>query len=749
MNNSRGVVLMIWGNKAYGFAAHNLVLSIKKTTPLLPVHLITDDSAIKGCYDLSLYDGITKLNKTPNDPALCKMQVYDKLPYDYNLFLDVDALCLQDLNKLFDDCIEDGREYRCAIHEWYDKSSPDKMPMMFWATRTVIWNHYNLTDEKLPATQSSIQFIKKSIFCKDLFSKIQDNYRNCIPLDNLLNRWGGGQPDELYLNITLAQLGYDPTLNDTIYFGDDMSKPFKEIKISYYILSMFGTAQNIKKRYVDAYNVTLKNIANELGQKHIEWKHIAGQKLANNKVNVMAKNNGWGRGAFQKRFFREAQAPKEAVIGSVHLYVGNMYNSMIPEREAELIECMRRNCENTTITKIFNWGNMPYDHPKVVNVETDKRPTYQDFIDAANKEGADYTILANSDLYYDDTLKWIDKVNLNKVMIALCRYDIVNGNPKLEAFSWSQGTWIFKGKIELTDVDYQLGVKGCDNAIAYDADHQGYKVLNPAKDIKCYHLHKSSFRTNTEKDRLKRSYLPVLITSILDIEKYQKVLIIQQGAVGDILIVMPIAEYYHKQGFIVEWLCPQKFHSMFDYIDFAKPVVKDSGNYKKVIDLSFGQDRNSRVHRLWVRRQAKIDSFVTFKYELAGVNLKNLRQLNYKRNEQKEAELFNIVVGDNTELYSLVHSNSTYGGTVEINTAYRKIDFKPIGDYTIFDWRKVIEGAKEIHCIDSSLLNFVDGLDVLAELYYYRIEERAKLGNQTIMTKKWMSPKLIDNVVSV
>ena len=33
-------------------------------------------------------------------------------------------------------------------------------------------------------------------------------------------------------------------------------------------------------------------------------------------------------------------------------------------------------------------------------------------------------------------------------------------------------------------------------------------------------------------------------------------------------------------------------------------------------------------------------------------------------------------------------------------------------NYTIFDWRKIIEHASEIHCSDSSLINFVDKLDL-------------------------------------
>lgn len=732
MNGTKGVVLMIWGDRAYGYAARNFAISIRYHNPDLPIFLITDEEALKGITYTHLFEKIRLLPVTPIDPALCKMQIYDKLPYDHNLFLDVDALCVASFNDLWKECTSSEKEYRVAVNEIYDKDSPEKFPQMYWADKSIIWNHYGFTDEKLPATQSSIQYIRRGEFCASLFNKMGLNYANKIPVEKLRNKWGGGQPDELYLNITLAQMNYDPTLNGFMYFGNDLTKKFNEIAEP--ILSMFGTAANIKPKFINGYDKLLSEISPALGAKHIDWKHIATRKIANKRTNVMSKNNGLGRSAFVKRFFREQPAPDAAVKGEVHLYVTNLYPENTPQiRINELMECHRQNCANPSITKIFNYGNLPYEHPKVENISIEKRATYQFMFDEANKRNADYVIISNSDLYFDKTINWIDKVDLTGVMLALCRYNFRRGRAEIEAYSWSQGTWIFKGPINLKDCDYEIGLPGCENRLAYEAVEQGYSVKNPAKDIKCYHLHDSDFRTYTQEDRIAGNYMPVLISSVLEIPKVKRILIDQRGALGDIICVLPIAKYYADRGYLVDWLCPMQFHHLFNYIDYATPVTAHGSGYEKVIDLSFGIDHRSANHREWIRRKPNLDSFVTFKYELAGVPLSELRKLQYSRNEKRETGLFEQL--NLPETYSLVHDNSSY--SVEAETDLPIIKFRPIEGYSIFDWRKVIEGASEIHCIDSCLLNFVDGLMVDAKLYFYRTERHPEGANLTLMSEKW------------
>ena len=66
-----------------------------------------------------------------------------------------------------------------------------------------------------------------------------------------------------------------------------------------------------------------------------------------------------------------------------------------------------------------------------------------------------------------------------------------------------------------------------------------------------------------------------------------KALIKQPGRVGDLIICLPIAEYY-SHGFDVFWECPEEYHSLFRNIDYCKPISKADNVYDKIIDISFG-----------------------------------------------------------------------------------------------------------------------------------------------------------------
>ncbi len=726
---SKGIFLMIWGKKEYGYAAANFAMSLKYYCPLLPIHLLTDRSAVNGVLERSMqfFDSIEYMDETPHDPALTKIQVYDRLPFEHNLYLDVDALCMGDLSASFDKLIEENKPFRCAVHEWYDKDSPNDLPQMFWAKKDTIWNHYGFTDEKLPATQSSLQYIKKCEFTKNLYGRTMANYANRIPTDQLKNKWGGGQPDELYLNITLAQIGYDPSFTGIIYFANDNSISFTQVKVNHQILSMFGPIGMVKPQFVSAYDNTLSNITRQLGGKATEWKYISGGKIANVRS---SPNDGMRRGAFQKRFFKQEKFAPVEFNASVNLLV-SYYDANTPERQKEIDYCMDHNCNNPQFTTIYNLGK-PYSHPKVINLNYD-RPTYQDFINEANKAGGNYTVIANSDIYFDTTINWIHQVDMTGHLIALCRYDVDSvWRYKLFPYAHSQDVWIFKGKIKIDTCDYVLGVPGCDNRFAYDAMMHGYKVVNPAKDILTFHLHNSSERNYTEANRLHGGYKPVYIGSIRDI-KPKTVLIIQPGKVGDILICFPIAKYYSDKGFSVYWVAPKEYHSMFTYVDYVT-VVGNVVPADKVIDLSFGINRNSKHHQNWIKRRPSLDSFCDLKFEIAEVPMNEYRNLVYNRNTDRENELYKKVVAQN-DSYKLVHRLSDYGAHIDVggNCIY----FDKVEDYTIFDWRKVIENATEIHCIDSSLLNFVDSIETTAKLFYHITDKVPLKADRARIVKNW------------
>lgn len=720
---------MIWGDVAYGQAAYNLAMSLKTYSPDIPIHIVSQQETLKGV-PLDYFDSVEWYHHPVTDPGLFKSQVYEKLPFRYNLYLDVDALCVAPIEPLFKRLIGEGKPYRCFVHTYYGKESEDAMPLMVWAYRKDIWSHYGLDDHQLPATQSSLQFIEKCEWSEQMFLKFQQNFSNPIPLQKLRNAWGGGQPDELYLNVTLAQLNYRPDLGDGIYFGNEFTIPRPhQIKEKHQILSMFGTVQNIKSIYVRYYDGELQNMARNFGHRTAyKWNNIAAKKHANKRMPYMGGRTRRGSIAPGAKYQPPTTFKYKDLAGTIGLFT-SLYESGNPIRQAEFDKVLNENLNHPEITKIVNLGTRKVDHPKVINIDCE-RPTYQDFLKEARRLGFDYTIIANSDIYFDETINWIKQINIDKTMLALSRYDVdIHGAKKLFAYEWSQDTWIFKDLPESTEIGrYWLGLPGCDNKFAYDVGVCGFGVINPSRDIRTLHIHNSNIRNYGESDRLPPPYKEVPIRNLEG--RLKKTLLIKQpGKVGDIISCLPIAEFYSKE-WIVIWECPKEYHHLFNRVNYATPAEVASGD--KVIDLSFGLNPNSPSHKEW-QRVREHESFLALKFRLAGVPF--TRDLKYKRDDASEQSLFDIL--NPKEPYALVHDSSDYGTKPQINTALKIVKFEKQNGYSIYDWRKVIEGASEIHCIDSSLCNFVDIVKPKGKLFYYKTDRVPLAGDETVLTANW------------
>jgi len=224
-----------------------------------------------------------------------------------------------------------------------------------------------------------------------------------------------------------------------------------------------------------------------------------------------------------------------------------------------------------------------------------------------------------------------------------------------------------------------------------------------------------------------------------------RILIDQPGKVGDIINGLPIAKWYADQGHDIWWLCPEKYHSLFGYVDYVNPIAAKPYRMDRLIDLSFGLKTGTSLHRKWLQERAKGKSFVTFKYELAEVPITELRNLKYNRDAQAEEELYEIVTGNIEGPYNLCHRFSDYGTHIRWPDG-NGIDFTPKSHYSIFDWREVIENATELHCIDSSLVNFADSISTDAKRYYYITDRVPLKGDRTILTKTWTTINTLEYV---
>jgi hypothetical protein len=199
----------------------------------------------------------------------------------------------------------------------------------------------------------------------------------------------------------------------------------------------------------------------------------------------------------------------------VTLYT-SYYQDKNPIRQAELDYCLKQNIDNPFIDRImiFAESSLPFTSEKV-QIISDKRPTYNDKFNAINHyivSPIEISIVANSDIYFDETLKELQSMLNGRFCYALSRYDVKpDSEPVLHQEKFSQDTWIFCGKVKPIKFGaFHLGVPGCDNRIAWELNRAGYILKNPASKIKTYHYHPSDLHTyHDEKgENIKYLYVP-------------------------------------------------------------------------------------------------------------------------------------------------------------------------------------------------------------------------------------------------
>ncbi|MFI5404910.1 MAG: hypothetical protein ACHQ1D_00205 [Nitrososphaerales archaeon] len=250
---TKGIVLLAFGKRGYGFAAYNLAVSIRAFNDTIPITLYHDEVALSQIeeskysifYDMIKIDQKIVYNNGVFDPGFAKVNLYDLYPYDLNLYLDVDAICLKDIAPLFEIMeakVLDGSYFYTHIIDTHTIDKGRDFKSMQWAWADEIWKHFSLNKEDVfYATNSSYQIVRKCDEAKSFYDKIKENYANPIPIEKLRMKWGGGQPDELYMNAALCQLKIDAQMNtDVMFFGGDLNHTFTDIENKFYFLSLYG-----------------------------------------------------------------------------------------------------------------------------------------------------------------------------------------------------------------------------------------------------------------------------------------------------------------------------------------------------------------------------------------------------------------------------------------------------------------------------------------------------------------------------
>lgn len=288
----KGITLLVLGDPAYGLWARNMAASIKYYSPDIPIQVIYGGNAMKGVNaaeyfrGLRLYDELTPMDFSDYyvdgrfEPGYAKTNMFKYLAFEHSIYIDVDGVCIKPIDELFE--VMGDKPF--ASHVWgygtiNDKSFGD---LMYWADAPEIWEHYGLSrDARLPFLNTSLMSWNNSEFGEILADQVQKNIANPLPLSQMRELWGkGNQPDELYYNVALAQLDYDPAVEGCekpIYFRthamSGKAEGLEVIREKHYFIGLWGGNRFNHRSCYSYYDGVLRKVWASEGITHSQKAH--------------------------------------------------------------------------------------------------------------------------------------------------------------------------------------------------------------------------------------------------------------------------------------------------------------------------------------------------------------------------------------------------------------------------------------------------------------------------------------------
>ena len=179
-----------------------------------------------------------------------------------------------------------------------------------------------------------------------------------------------------------------------------------------------------------------------------------------------------------------------------------------PEILCSNIYCLYKNLSNPHIDKLVlfveknsNFINVFSD--KLVSYPIEERLTYRHWYNFAERtEPAAIKVLANSDIYFDDTLQALRTIEQwpDYVLYGCSRKDISKQGELQESREFycedcppikahrSKDCWVFKKPLRYFDQDYRLGYMHCDTVLRESLAKKDMKFVNLYEHINAIHV---------------------------------------------------------------------------------------------------------------------------------------------------------------------------------------------------------------------------------------------------------------------
>ena len=239
-----------------------------------------------------------------------------------------------------------------------------------------------------------------------------------------------------------------------------------------------------------------------------------------------------------------------------------------------------------------------------------------------------------------------------------------------------------------------------------------------------------------------------------------KIGLIQPGKIGDIIICLPIAQYYRDLGNEVVWPIDHRIISnFFHYADSWNKIhfipcefdVNDakkvciSNKCDKMLDVSFNIPGSLRINTENYIKQEEY-SFDQYKYFLAEVPFDNKWNFKIKRNPEREFLLSEKIVDLASHKEYGVFQLESSDCRIELknDVSYKKVIINNLTD-SLFDWIGILENASHHFLIESCFSNLIDQLGmnigdhnlILKKNYYQTSLKDGRLRGIPVLKLPW------------
>jgi hypothetical protein len=215
----------------------------------------------------------------------------------------------------------------------------------------------------------------------------------------------------------------------------------------------------------------------------------------------------------------------------------------------------------------------------------------------------------------------------------------------------------------------------------------------------------------------------------------KKLGILLPGRIGDIIICLPIAKYYHDQGYDIHWpvydFLIDNFKDNIDYVSFyplntqnLNPIEDSEKIFIEkgcvMLDLSFtspGTWHRKNTHQFVSQNSLSFDEF---RYKLARVPFEEKWNLKFNRIKEREIALYNqLVQNPNYCVVQLEVSDGVCPHQIEYPKDYQLIEIKPFSK-SVFDWMYVLENAKVLAMYDSCFANLIEQTNLKNKKIFFK-----------------------------